>query len=99
MKLLWATGEESRKTARFRNWEAARNSPRFAVFNDGRQLVDADWGDMACQQYHVGFDPPGAAGQTVARKDVISTVRLYLDAQRLRGRLKTMAMMIVRPAR
>jgi len=99
MKLIFSGGEEIHKTARFKNWDAAKNSARFAVFNSGRMLVDAQWGGADCTQYTVCFDHDVPAVRTVPRADVIPTVRLYLDAQRLRHNLDTMPMMSIRPVR
>lgn len=96
MKLVCSDYSEERKGARFKGWEKALLSPRFAIVADDRLIVDCDMGTPATTQYTISLD-----GQlrTIPRKELQPTARLYCDAQRLRHTLATAGVMLIRPIR
>ena len=87
MRLVYPGYDEKSKTAAF-VWPTVGNM--FAVFKaNGDPIVSAT--------YHAGEHRVMVGGVTriIPANDVIPTVRLYLNAQRLRKKLKTAETMVI----
>jgi hypothetical protein len=88
---------EKHQNARFKGWSKVPARVGCTVTTDSDRVVACIvWGNPSVESYTIGFDddPPV---RIVPRKEVIPTVRLYLDAQRLRHSLDVAKKMIVSP--
>jgi hypothetical protein len=95
MKLVYPGYEEKRKNARFKGWAGAMDSTHFVVWRDnGDIIVDAI--PNGTRDYAVRFNG-GDVVRIIPREQIVPTVRLYLDAQRLRKKLNVADVMFITP--
>jgi|WetSurMetagenome_2_1015567.scaffolds.fasta_scaffold174906_2 hypothetical protein len=95
MKLVYPGYEEKRKNARFKGWAGAMESTHFVVWRDNGDII-ADVALNGNSDYAVRFNG-GDVVRVIPREQIVPTVRLYLDAQRLRKKLSVADVMFITP--
>lgn len=92
MQLVCSDYTETRKNARFKGWNKAKESDFTVLRADASPIADIQWGNASIYRLAIG-----STMRYIPRNDVIPTVRLYLDAQRLRKRLDIAETIYIRP--